>query len=164
MYGCLSHAPYWGPGPHPGMCPDWESHRRPFDLQARAQSTEPHQPGRCLDFVGVMSCLMSLDTSGLFWLQVMEALLKLVGQQKKKIYWSVYLKICSGFTSNPTQWHQHSTCLHSLALLGKMARPPPTFYVILSYGAPSIDWSRSVQRVPQLCFRFVLGSLPSAGI
>ena len=30
---------------NPGMCPDWESNRRPFDLQACTQSTEPHQPG-----------------------------------------------------------------------------------------------------------------------
>ena len=28
----------------PGMCPDWESNRRPFGSQASAQSTEPHQP------------------------------------------------------------------------------------------------------------------------
>ena len=26
------------------MCPDWESSQRPFGSQARAQSTEPHQP------------------------------------------------------------------------------------------------------------------------
>ena len=25
MCGCLSHAPYWGPGCNPGLCPDWES-------------------------------------------------------------------------------------------------------------------------------------------
>ena len=29
----------------PGMYPDWESNRRPFGLQAGAQSTEPPQPG-----------------------------------------------------------------------------------------------------------------------
>ena len=28
-----------------GICPDWESNRRPFGLQASTQSTEPHQPG-----------------------------------------------------------------------------------------------------------------------
>ena len=22
--GCLVHGPHWGPGPQPGMCPDWE--------------------------------------------------------------------------------------------------------------------------------------------
>ena len=27
-----------------GMCPDWESNRRPFGSQAGTQSTEPHQP------------------------------------------------------------------------------------------------------------------------
>ena len=31
---------------NPGMCPDWESNLQPFGLQASAQSTEPHQPGR----------------------------------------------------------------------------------------------------------------------
>ena len=30
---------------NPGVCPDWESNQRPFGSQARAQSTEPHQPG-----------------------------------------------------------------------------------------------------------------------
>ena len=30
---------------NPGMCPDWESNRLPFVLQASAQSTEPHHPG-----------------------------------------------------------------------------------------------------------------------
>ena len=29
---------------NPGMCPDWESNRPPFDSQASTQSTEPHQP------------------------------------------------------------------------------------------------------------------------
>ena len=28
-----------------GMCPDWESNRRYFGLQAGAQSTEPYKPG-----------------------------------------------------------------------------------------------------------------------
>ena len=31
---------------NPGMCPDWEWNWRPFGSQVRAQSTEPHQPGR----------------------------------------------------------------------------------------------------------------------
>ena len=30
---------------NPGMCPDWELNWQPFSLQARAQSTELHQPG-----------------------------------------------------------------------------------------------------------------------
>ena len=33
--------PYWGPGPQPSMCPDWELNQRPFD----SQYNEPHQPG-----------------------------------------------------------------------------------------------------------------------
>ena len=33
-----------------GMCPDWESNWQTFDLQAAAQSTEPHQPGLILHF------------------------------------------------------------------------------------------------------------------
>ena len=44
MCGCLSSTPYWGPGPHPGMCPDWESNQQPFGSQASTQSSEPHQP------------------------------------------------------------------------------------------------------------------------
>ena len=30
---------------NPGVCPDWELNQQPFGSQARAQSTEPHQPG-----------------------------------------------------------------------------------------------------------------------
>ena len=42
-----SHAPRTGDLTHnPGMCLDWESNWRPFGLQAHAQSTELHQPGR----------------------------------------------------------------------------------------------------------------------
>ena len=41
-----SYVPPTGDQAHnPGMCPDWESNRRPFGLQACTQSTEPHQPG-----------------------------------------------------------------------------------------------------------------------
>ena len=42
-----SHIPPTGDlARNPGMRPDWESNQRPFGLQAGAQSTEPHQPGR----------------------------------------------------------------------------------------------------------------------
>ena len=34
---------------NPGMCPDWESNRRPCGSQAGAQSTQPHQPGLSFD-------------------------------------------------------------------------------------------------------------------
>ena len=41
-----SYMPPSGDLPHnPGMCPDWEPNQRPFGSQARAQSTELHQPG-----------------------------------------------------------------------------------------------------------------------
>ena len=30
---------------NPGLCPDWESNRRPFGPQASTKSTESHQPG-----------------------------------------------------------------------------------------------------------------------
>ena len=46
MCGCLSRAPYWGLCPQTQACAlDWELNQRPFGLQARTQSTEPHQPG-----------------------------------------------------------------------------------------------------------------------
>ena len=32
------------------MCPDWKLNWRPFSSQARAQSTEPHQPGLCFSY------------------------------------------------------------------------------------------------------------------
>ena len=44
-----SHAPPTGDLAHnPGMCPDWESNRRPFGVQASTQSTEPPQLGLSL--------------------------------------------------------------------------------------------------------------------
>ena len=47
-----SHTPPTGdPAYNPGMCPDWESNRRPFSSQAGVQSTELHQPG-------LRSCLL----------------------------------------------------------------------------------------------------------
>ena len=36
---------------NPGMCPDWESNRRPFGSQAGSQSTEPPQPGPFIFFL-----------------------------------------------------------------------------------------------------------------
>ena len=36
-----------------GMCPDRESNQRPFGSQAHAQSTELHQPGLDLVFIGI---------------------------------------------------------------------------------------------------------------
>ena len=42
-----SHTPPTGDLAHnPGVCPDWASKRRPFSLQAGAQSTESHGPGQ----------------------------------------------------------------------------------------------------------------------
>ena len=44
-----SHTPQVGDlACNPGVCPEWESNRWPFGLQAGPQSTEPHQPGRSL--------------------------------------------------------------------------------------------------------------------
>ena len=41
-----SHTPSTrDPAHNTGLCPDRESNRRPFGLQAGAQSAEPHQPG-----------------------------------------------------------------------------------------------------------------------
>ena len=52
-----SHPPPTGDLAHnPGMCPDWESHRRPFGSQASAQSTKPHQPGHILTHSFPHSC------------------------------------------------------------------------------------------------------------
>ena len=61
MCGCLSHAPYWGPGRagNPGMCPDWESNQQPYGSQAGTQSTEPHQSGRgtVFNLLGILPCM-----------------------------------------------------------------------------------------------------------
>ena len=46
-----SHTPQSGDlARNPGMCPDWDLNRQPFGLQADTQSTEPQQPGLCLNF------------------------------------------------------------------------------------------------------------------
>ena len=47
QYVVASHTPPTGDLAHnPGVCPDWELNQQPFGLQTRAQSTEPHRPGR----------------------------------------------------------------------------------------------------------------------
>ena len=33
MCDCLSCTTYWGPGQHPGVCPDWETNQQHFGLQ-----------------------------------------------------------------------------------------------------------------------------------
>ena len=38
---CLSHAPNQGPARNLGMCPDWESNRRPLASQDDAEPTKP---------------------------------------------------------------------------------------------------------------------------
>ena len=48
MHSCTP--PTWDLAHNPGMCLDWELTQRPFDSQAGAQSTEPHQPGLNLHF------------------------------------------------------------------------------------------------------------------
>ena len=40
-----------------GMCPDWESNRQPYGLQACAQSTELHQPGHNCELCVLTSVL-----------------------------------------------------------------------------------------------------------
>ena len=45
MCGCLSGGPHWGRGLQPRHVPCLGIKQRPFGLQARAQSTELHQPG-----------------------------------------------------------------------------------------------------------------------
>ena len=45
MCGCLSCAPYWGPGLQPRHVPRLGFDPKILDLQAGSQSTEPHQPG-----------------------------------------------------------------------------------------------------------------------
>ena len=46
------HAPLAGDlARNPGMCPDWELNQQPFDSQAHAQSTEPHQQGKRISFL-----------------------------------------------------------------------------------------------------------------
>ena len=47
-----SYVPFTGDLAHnPGICPDWELNQQPFDLQAHAQSTEPHQQGKRISFL-----------------------------------------------------------------------------------------------------------------
>ena len=51
MCGCSHMPPTRDQARNPGMCPDWESNRRPLVLQACTQSTELHQPGPFLCFL-----------------------------------------------------------------------------------------------------------------
>ena len=57
QYVDASHTPLTGNlASNPGMCPDWEANQRPFEgSQARAQSTEPHHPGK-IHIIVLLSC------------------------------------------------------------------------------------------------------------
>ena len=41
---------------NPAMGPDWESNWQLFGLQAGAQSTEPHQPGKRVFLINHVHC------------------------------------------------------------------------------------------------------------
>ena len=57
-----SHTPPTGDlARNPGMCPDWESNRRPFGSQAGAQSAEPHHPGLYLFMIVNLQPLQTLS-------------------------------------------------------------------------------------------------------
>ena len=45
MCGCLSSAPYWGPGPQPRHVPRLGVEPATLGWQAGTQPTEPRQPG-----------------------------------------------------------------------------------------------------------------------
>ena len=64
--GCASHMPATGDlACNPGVCPDWESNRQPFGLQARAESPELHQPGQVwVCFLSYFIILLLLVTKG----------------------------------------------------------------------------------------------------
>ena len=56
MCGCLSGTPFWGPGPQPRHVPWLGIALVPLWFTARAQSTEPHQPGRQSQFLSSWIC------------------------------------------------------------------------------------------------------------
>lgn len=87
------------------------------------------------------SCLSNaIGILGLFWLQVMEVLLKLVGQQNK----CIGLLIRNFFVVLPsklTQRHQYPTFFHFLAFLPRWQEPSSIFLLSLATGQPSIEVS-----------------------
>ena len=66
MCGCLSHTPYWGPGPQPRYGPDWKWNWRPFGSQDGAPPTEPHQPGQGKTIPSDICLLSSGSNDGIF--------------------------------------------------------------------------------------------------
>ena len=57
VVGAFLAPPTGDPAQNPGMCPEWESNRKPFGLQTGTQSTEPRQPGCKLIFTFKVSFL-----------------------------------------------------------------------------------------------------------
>ncbi|KAF6119994.1 hypothetical protein HJG60_010335 [Phyllostomus discolor] len=50
------------------MCPDWESHWRPFGSLAGTQSTESHQPGQDYSYVFIWpSCTYHINQEPIIW-------------------------------------------------------------------------------------------------
>ena len=68
----------------PGMCPDWELNHWPFNLQAGAQSTEPHQPGLSSLLITPPLCVIYLVYPApevfFFWTHVLKYHVSKTGQ------------------------------------------------------------------------------------
>ena len=113
------HTPRAGDLAHnPGTYPDWEWNRRPLDLQAGTQSTEPHQPGRfCFSFSESLYCSVLFSS---FVLQVWQSGFSLHETLSSPSSWSCYCPL-DQFTF---LWHMTDSwkdkrlfgqCFHSTA-------------------------------------------------
>ena len=97
----LPHMPPIGNLAHnPGMCPDWKLNRWPLDLQAGAQSTEPHQAGLFVTWGGgkvfVVFVVFFNDSLFLEW-QFFHFLFYLF--RYSFFSWWVWLKFCQFYLS-----------------------------------------------------------------
>ena len=113
---------------NPGMCPDWESNRRPFGLQACAQSTElTRQSGHLLLRIGIVLFFLSVCRSGTSSLTPNDRqwpvkhldyhsyshcpeLLWLI--QKASFYANVYCSLEGQHHTGPLLWMLCIICLH----------------------------------------------------
>ena len=63
------------------MCPDWESNRQPFGLQAGTQSTKPHQPAYIIIYLITLSILKLINSMMICSMPVFPAGLSTLGRE-----------------------------------------------------------------------------------
>ena len=103
MCGYLSHALIGGLSHNPGMFPNWESKWWPFGLQAGAQSTELHQPGRVVPLLMLLNLIIYGDNSHISTIEMLFAL-RLISSVFQWKNFLALIGVAQLVEHHPTKW------------------------------------------------------------